>query len=215
MMFESNRLFLIQEMHDQFAFDHSKINKTIKLLQKNHRWSEMTRDVKQYIRNCHICKRIKATKNKYQKLLNSLSIFNKSWMNRIFDFVTKLFDSRKYNAVLIIIDRLSKMHYYISCTIDENEIRSKKRSSFLFNMSENYMNCSSRWFLIKNLNLYCSYETRFVKCLKLKRNYSQHFIRKWMSKMKFSIKKWNDIYVFTLIISKTTESIDYRWLSTF
>ncbi len=36
-MFESNRLFLMQEMHDQFAFNHSKINKTIKLLRRNHR----------------------------------------------------------------------------------------------------------------------------------------------------------------------------------
>ncbi len=54
-MLESNRLLLMQKMHDQFAFDHSKINKTIKLLQKNHRWSEMNRNMKQYIRNYHIC----------------------------------------------------------------------------------------------------------------------------------------------------------------
>jgi hypothetical protein len=36
-MLESNRLLLMQKMHDQFAFDHSKMNKTIKLLKKNHR----------------------------------------------------------------------------------------------------------------------------------------------------------------------------------
>jgi hypothetical protein len=45
-MLESNRLLLIQEVHDQFAFDHSKMNKTITLLRRNHRWSEMIRDVK-------------------------------------------------------------------------------------------------------------------------------------------------------------------------
>jgi hypothetical protein len=71
-MLESNRFLLMQEMHDQLAFDHSEVNKTIKLFWRNHRWSEMSRDVKQNIRNCHTCKRIKATRNKYHELLNSL-----------------------------------------------------------------------------------------------------------------------------------------------
>jgi hypothetical protein len=101
---ESNRFLLMQEMHDQFAFDHSEINKTIKLFRRNHRWSEMNWDVKQYIRNCHTCRRIKATKDKYHELLNSLSISDRSWTNIILDFVTKLFDSRKYNAVVKSID---------------------------------------------------------------------------------------------------------------
>jgi hypothetical protein len=36
-MFESNRLSLMQEMHNQFASNHSKVNKIIKLLRRNHR----------------------------------------------------------------------------------------------------------------------------------------------------------------------------------
>jgi hypothetical protein len=125
-MFESNRLSLMQQMHDQFAVNHSEVNKTIKLLRRNHHWSEMIRDVKQYVRNCHICKRIKATRNKYHELLNSLSMLDRSWTDIILDFVTKLFNSRDYNAVLMIINRLSKMHHYILCTIDENETTIEK-----------------------------------------------------------------------------------------
>jgi hypothetical protein len=34
---ESNRLSLMQKMHEQFASNHSKMNKTIKLLKRNHR----------------------------------------------------------------------------------------------------------------------------------------------------------------------------------
>jgi hypothetical protein len=125
-VFESNRFSLMQEMHDQFAFDHSKMNKTIKLLRRNHRWSEMIRNVKQYIRNCHICRRFKTARDKYNELLNSLSMFDRSWTDIILDFVTKLSDSRDYNAILMIVNRLSKMHHYISCTIDENEITIEK-----------------------------------------------------------------------------------------
>jgi uncharacterized protein YqgV (UPF0045/DUF77 family) len=121
-----NRLSLMQKMHDQFAVNHSKVNKTIRLLKRNHHWSEMIRDVKQYVRNCHICRRIKTTRNKYHELLNSLSILDRLWIDIILDFVTKLLNSRNYNAVLMIIDYLNEMHHYILCTIDENETTIEK-----------------------------------------------------------------------------------------
>jgi hypothetical protein len=47
-----------------------------------------------------------------------------------YDFVTKLFNNKKYNTVLMIIDHLSKMHHYIFCTIDENEIAIEKMIKF-------------------------------------------------------------------------------------
>jgi hypothetical protein len=128
---EQNRLSLMQEMHDQFAFDHLNVNKIIRLLRRNYRWSEMIRDVKQFIRNCHTCKRAKTIKNKYNELLNSLSISNRSWIDIILDFVIELSDSRDYNAVLMIIDRLNKMHHYISCTTNENETTTEKTTKLL------------------------------------------------------------------------------------
>ncbi len=118
-------------MHDQFVSDYSKMNKTIKLLKRNHRWSEMIRDVKQYVRNCHICKRFKTTRNKYHELLNSLSMFDRSWRNIILDFVTKLLNNKDYNVVFIIVNRLNKMHHYISCIIDENETTIEKTAKLL------------------------------------------------------------------------------------
>jgi hypothetical protein len=130
-MLESNRLSLMQEMHDQFAFDHSKVNRTIKLLRRRHRWSRMIRDVKQYVRNCHTCRRIKAIRDKYHELLNSLSILDRSWTDIILDFVIELFDNREYNAILMMIDRLSKMHHYISCIIDENDTTAEETTKLL------------------------------------------------------------------------------------
>jgi hypothetical protein len=121
----------MQKVHDQFAFDHSKMNKTIKLLKRNHRWLEMIRDVKQYIRNCHTCRRFKAARDKYQRLLNSLLMFERSWIDITLDFVTSLLESREYNVILMMIDRLSKMHHYISCIIDENETTAKETAKLL------------------------------------------------------------------------------------
>jgi hypothetical protein len=121
----------MQEVHDQFASNHSKMNRTIKLLKKNHRWSEMIRDVKQYVRNCHICKRVKTVQDKYHELLNSLSILDRSWTDIILDFVIELFDSREYNAIFMMINRLSKMHHYISCIIDENDTTAEETTKLL------------------------------------------------------------------------------------
>ncbi len=120
-MLESNKLRLLQKVHDQFASKHLEVNKILKLFKRNYRWSKMIKNVKQFIRNCHICKKTKAARDKYQELLNSLSISDRFWTNIIFDFVIELLDSRDYNVILMIIDRLSKMHHYIYCITDENE----------------------------------------------------------------------------------------------
>ncbi len=130
-VFESNRLPLMQKVHEQSASSHSEMNKTIRLLRRNHRWSEMIRDVKQYIRNCHTCRRVKTARDKYQRLLSSLSMLERSWIDITLDFVTSLLDSREYNVILMMIDRLSKMHHYISCTTDENETTAKKTDKLL------------------------------------------------------------------------------------
>ncbi len=76
-IFESNRLRLLQKMHDRFASKHLEINKILKLLKKNYQWSKMIKNMKQFIKNCHICRKTKAARDKYQELLNSLSIFNR------------------------------------------------------------------------------------------------------------------------------------------
>ncbi len=130
-MLESNQLSLMQEMHDQLASSHSKINKTIKLLKRNHRWSEMIRNVKQYVRNCHTCRKIKTARDKYHELLNSFSILDRSWTDIIFDFVIELSDNKEYNAVFMIMNRLNKMHHYISCIIDENDTTVEKTTKLL------------------------------------------------------------------------------------
>ncbi len=101
------------------------------MLKRNYRWSEMIRNVKQFIKNCHTCRRAKAVRNKYNDLLNSLSISNRSWIDITLDFVIELSKSRDYNAILMIINRLSKMHHYISCTTDENETTTEKTAKLL------------------------------------------------------------------------------------
>jgi hypothetical protein len=121
---ESNQLKLniIREIHDQLVSEHSSIRRTCKYFHKWYYWSQTKQLVERYIRNCHICKKSKISRDKYSELLNSLSISNRSWMNIIMNFVIELSkNEEEFNVIFMIINRLTKMHHYVSCmTTEEN-----------------------------------------------------------------------------------------------
>jgi hypothetical protein len=133
---ESNELKLniIREIHDQFVSKHSSIRRTCKYLHKWYYWSQTKQSIKRYIRNCHICKRSKISRNKYFELLNFLSISNRSWMNIIMNFVIELSKNKKeFNVILMIINRLTKMHHYVSCMTAEENISTEEIVQLLIN----------------------------------------------------------------------------------
>ncbi len=83
--------------------------------------------------NYHVCKRFKSSKNKYSKLLNSLSISKRSLMNITMNFVIELSENKDFNVILIIINRLTKMHHYIFCITTKKKINAKKIARLLIN----------------------------------------------------------------------------------
>jgi hypothetical protein len=87
--------------------------------------------IDKYVQNCHTCKQSKAFKNKYADVLNFFSISNKSWINITMNFVIELFVNQRFNAILIIINKFTKMHHYISCTIIDENITVKKTTRLL------------------------------------------------------------------------------------
>jgi hypothetical protein len=135
-IFESDQLKLdiIRKIHDQFASEHSDVRRTCKYLHKWYYWSQMKQSIEKYIRNCHICRRSKISRDKYSELLNSLFISDRSWMNIIMNFVTELSKStEEFNAILMIINRLTKMHHYISCIAEKDETTVEKTTRLLIN----------------------------------------------------------------------------------
>jgi hypothetical protein len=135
-IFKSDQLKLniIREIHYQSVAEHFDVCRTCKYLNKWYYWSQVKQSVKRYVRNCHICRRFKASKNKYSKLLNSLSISNRSWTNIIMNFVVELLKIKDdFNAILMIINQLTKMHHYVSCIIEEKSITIEKTTRLLIN----------------------------------------------------------------------------------
>ncbi len=127
------KLNIIREIHDQSVSKHSDVRRICKYLHKWYYWSQTKQSIERYIRNCHICKRFKAIRDKYFDLLNFLSISDRSWMNIIMNFAIELFESKEFNAILMMIDRLTKIHHYIFCTTTEEDTNAEKIARLLIN----------------------------------------------------------------------------------
>ena len=70
-------------------------------------------EVEQYLRNCHVCKQAKASRDAYNGLLQPLSVPERPWVDLTMDFVVDLpksqgHNAKSYDAILMVVDRLSK-----------------------------------------------------------------------------------------------------------
>jgi hypothetical protein len=128
-----SRLNVIREVHDQSTMKHSEIIRIYKFVKRLYYWSEMRNSIERYVRNCHVCKRFKASRDRYSDLLNSLSISNKFWTNITMNFVIDLFQSKEFNVILMIINRLTKMRHYIFCRVEEEDTSAEETTHLLIN----------------------------------------------------------------------------------
>ncbi len=113
---------LIREAHDLLINDHSDMNWTLNLLRWLYCWSKMRTTIKRYIQNCYVYRKSKALQDWINELLKSLLISEQWWQNISLDFIIDLSESDENNAILTVIDRLSKKRHYISCWSDDEEI---------------------------------------------------------------------------------------------
>ena len=121
--FDHFRFNVIWQVYDQIAVKHSDYARTFRLINQDYYWPRMNKHIKRYVRNCHVCRRAKASRDKYNDKLNSLSIFERNWQNISLNFVVEFFRCfDRFNFILIIIDKLSKKRHYISCDTDNDDI---------------------------------------------------------------------------------------------
>ena len=79
--------------------------------------------IKRYVQNCDSCRRVKMSRDKYNKKLNFLFILKRNSKKIILNFVVEFSRcSDCYNAILMIINKFSKKRYYIFCAIENKKI---------------------------------------------------------------------------------------------
>ena len=129
------QLKIVKKIHDQPAVGHPSTKKILEMAQRYYYWPGIKEMIQQFIRNCHVCKQAKAARDTYYDLLQPLLVLEQAWIDISMDFVVRLPKYKAYrqiyDAILIVINRLSKERHYIPCS-KENERTSAEMTADLF-----------------------------------------------------------------------------------
>ena len=129
------QLKIIKEIHDQPAVGHFGMEKMLGMAWHHYYWPGMKEMIQRFIRNCHVCKRAKTAWNTYHSLLQPLLVPEQAWTDITIDFVMGLPKCKVYgqiyDAILMVIDQLSKERHYIPCS-EEDKRTSAEATADLF-----------------------------------------------------------------------------------
>jgi deoxyuridine 5'-triphosphate nucleotidohydrolase len=115
------RTHVVQEHHDNIISGHLGFDKTYENVKRNFYWPNMTQDIREYVRTCDTCQRIKSSNQHPTGLLQPLPIPKRNWESISMDFITQLPPTKeKHDAILVCVDRLSKMVHLIPTTTTAN-----------------------------------------------------------------------------------------------
>jgi len=114
---EKLQLRLLQLSHDTPIASHSGRAKTYEILSRHYYWSGMIKTVARFVRNCHLCSRVKISREKYQGALKPLDVPNRRWKDIAMNFIVTVPESKDLNEnstinILIVVNRLSKQVHY-------------------------------------------------------------------------------------------------------
>ncbi|ERF73970.1 hypothetical protein EPUS_09420 [Endocarpon pusillum Z07020] len=124
---------VIREIHESKETRHSGRTKTRKAIANSRYYiSNGYTLVGRFLRNCHVCRRTKPVHQLPAGLLQPLPIPERPWQDISMDFVTGLPTSEGYNAILVVVDQLSKERYYIPCTAVEEGTTSEETAKMLY-----------------------------------------------------------------------------------
>ena len=76
-------------------------------------WKGTKKDLKNYIKGCELCQRIKHETSKPARLLLPLEIPHTFWSSISMDFMEGLPKSLKHDVVMVVVDRLTKYVHFI------------------------------------------------------------------------------------------------------
>lgn len=104
---------LLEEFHSSPHGGHSGFYKTYRRLAANVYWVGMKRTIQEFVKGCDTCQRQKYMASSPGGLLQPLPIPTQVWKDISIDFITGLPKSKGYEAILVVVDRLSKYSHFI------------------------------------------------------------------------------------------------------
>ena len=109
------RLHVLRQAHDAPAAGHPGRAKTLELIAREYFWPGMQKDVERYIWNCHPWRRTKASRPSPFGILKPNPVPDAPWQDLSMDFVVGLPESKCYDAIWVVVDRLTKLRHMVPC----------------------------------------------------------------------------------------------------
>ena len=88
---------------------HGGVKKTYEALKETFYFPKMKAFVEEYVHSCPSCQRNNAANHKKFGLLHPIPMDSKPWTDISMDLIGPLTVSGGYNAILVVVDRFSKM----------------------------------------------------------------------------------------------------------
>ena len=117
---EGIRRDIVKTYHDSLPAGHPGRWKTYELVSRNYWWPGMSSFVEKYVSGCDTCVRTKNSNRKPMGLLKPNEAPRGPWQSITCDFITQLPKSDKYDAIFVVVDRLTKQAHFVPTTSDVN-----------------------------------------------------------------------------------------------
>jgi len=136
------RVNLIKEIHDgAHETAHAGWERTLASLRDRFYWPRMRADVTDYVRTCDPCQKIKHDRGAGTGFLQPLEIPVNPFDHITLDFISGLPTSRDKDAILVVVDKLTKYAHFIATTA---EITAEDTAILLFKRVIKYFGMPSR-----------------------------------------------------------------------
>lgn len=106
---------ILRQFHESPAAGHPGRDRTLTAVEREYIWPAMRAYIEQWVRNCDTCARTKPWRDRPQGLLRRLPIPLRNWTDISMDFITGLPECEGYDAILVVVDRRSKMCHFVPC----------------------------------------------------------------------------------------------------
>ncbi|PNY03372.1 hypothetical protein L195_g026699 [Trifolium pratense] len=104
---------LLKDFHSSPSGGHSGYLRTYRRMAGTLYWQGMMKRVQEFIKACDTCQRQKYAATTPSGLLQPLPIPGLVWSEISMDFITNLPKSNGYEAILVVVDRLSKYSHFV------------------------------------------------------------------------------------------------------
>jgi len=120
---------ILKECHDGPLASHGGPKHTTTLLKKSYYWPNLKDNAKEYVKTCLTCQQNRTFNNKQAGLLQLLPIPEGPWENVSMDFMVSLPPSKGFDAIMVVVDRFSKMAHFIPT---KDEVTTQKTGRLFF-----------------------------------------------------------------------------------